>query len=275
MIRRARAIDHLVLGVRDLDAAAASYERLGFTVTPRGVHPWGTWNRLVQLADQSFLELLAVGEAEKIAEHREGFFSFGAFMRDRIAEGEGLAMLVLTSDGAHYDHAAFEAAGLPTFSPFAFGRVARSPDGSERRVAFDLTFTASEAVPKVGFFTCHHRHPENFWREELQRHANGATGLAGVTLATSKPAEAGAFLRAFACGSGGEAGVVLDGASVELVEPALPQEDGRLVGLTLRVADLEACAAHLSRAGVSFSRRERLRVPDLAGVALDFVAQSR
>ena len=44
-----RAIDHLVLCVRDLEAARAIYRRLGFTLTPPARHPWGTGNSLVQL----------------------------------------------------------------------------------------------------------------------------------------------------------------------------------------------------------------------------------
>jgi hypothetical protein len=33
-----RAIDHVVLTVRDLDATAITYQRLGFTLTPRAAH---------------------------------------------------------------------------------------------------------------------------------------------------------------------------------------------------------------------------------------------
>ncbi|NIQ53863.1 MAG: VOC family protein, partial [Gammaproteobacteria bacterium] len=44
-----RRIDHLVHAVDDLDAAAAAYEDLGFLVTPRADHPFGTSNRLVIL----------------------------------------------------------------------------------------------------------------------------------------------------------------------------------------------------------------------------------
>lgn len=46
----------------DLDAAAASYEDLGFTLTPRAFHPdnMGTSNRLAQFKDETFIELLEV-----------------------------------------------------------------------------------------------------------------------------------------------------------------------------------------------------------------------
>ena len=59
----ARGIDHLVLPVGDLDAAAGHYEAMGFMVGARNRQPWGTENRLVQFPG-SFLELIALGEGE-------------------------------------------------------------------------------------------------------------------------------------------------------------------------------------------------------------------
>ena len=50
-----RGIDHLVLAVRDLEKARTFYQRLGFTLTPRAQHPWGTANHLAQL-NGCFLE---------------------------------------------------------------------------------------------------------------------------------------------------------------------------------------------------------------------------
>ena len=61
----ARGIDHLVLPVHDLAQAMARYVALGFTVTPRAVHPFGTANALIQLQG-CFLELLEVDDAAKI-----------------------------------------------------------------------------------------------------------------------------------------------------------------------------------------------------------------
>lgn len=43
-----RGLDHIVHAVRDLDAAAALYKSLGFTVGARNRHPWGTHNYIVQ-----------------------------------------------------------------------------------------------------------------------------------------------------------------------------------------------------------------------------------
>ena len=44
-----RVFDHLVLVVDDFDLASEFYERIGFTLTPRAQHPFGTGNRLAQL----------------------------------------------------------------------------------------------------------------------------------------------------------------------------------------------------------------------------------
>src|ERR1700758_4061106 len=101
-----RGLDHLVHVVRDLDAAAALYQRLGFTVGARNRHPWGTHNRIVQLPG-FFIELLTIGEPEKITPPTPDTVSFGAFTRDFLARGEGLAMLVLEGKNAAADAKAF------------------------------------------------------------------------------------------------------------------------------------------------------------------------
>src|SRR6266545_7584937 len=79
-----RGLDHVVHAVRDLDAAADAYRRLGFTVGARNAHPWGTHNRIVQLPG-FFIELLTVAEPEKIPPAEPGGFSFGAFQHEFLA----------------------------------------------------------------------------------------------------------------------------------------------------------------------------------------------
>lgn len=55
-----RYIDHVIIGVADLAAAASAYEQaLGFTVSAGGTHPGaGTYNRLIVL-DPAYVELIA------------------------------------------------------------------------------------------------------------------------------------------------------------------------------------------------------------------------
>lgn len=190
-----RGIDHIVHAVRDLEAAAASYRALGFTVGARNRHPWGTHNRIVQFPG-CFIELLEVAEPEAIPPARPGIFSFGEFNQRFLQEGEGLSMLVLESIDAAADHAAFRAAGIGHHELFRFEREGRRADGSPVRVAFSLAF-ATDPPAVAGFFVCQQHYPENFWSLDLQRHANDVRSIAGVVLVAQEPAAHRAFLAEF------------------------------------------------------------------------------
>jgi catechol 2,3-dioxygenase-like lactoylglutathione lyase family enzyme len=181
-----RGIDHLVLAVRDLDKARAFYEALGFTLTPRAQHPWGTANHLVQL-NGCFLEILGIGEPAKIPPHTPGEFSFGAHNREFLARREGMSMLVFQSHDARRDQAEFAAAGLQTYAPFDFGREAKLPDGGIARVAFSLAFVTDPRMPESAFFTCQQHAPKYFWKREYQVHANGARTIAEVIMVAPDP----------------------------------------------------------------------------------------
>ena len=92
-----RGIDHIVHVVRDLDAARAMYERLGFQAGAENVHPWGTRNRLVQFPG-SYIELLSIPEPSKLPQVPPGTYSFGSFNHEFLEScGEGLSFLVLQS----------------------------------------------------------------------------------------------------------------------------------------------------------------------------------
>jgi Glyoxalase-like domain len=73
---------------RDLDAMRAAYQALGFTITPRGQHPFGTGNSIIQLHG-TYLELLSVTVPQEVPEHTAGQFSFAAFNRDYLERHEG------------------------------------------------------------------------------------------------------------------------------------------------------------------------------------------
>ena len=53
--------DHAVVVCNDLDAAAANWRALGFTLTPRGYHTLGSQNHCIMLG-RDYLELLHVTE---------------------------------------------------------------------------------------------------------------------------------------------------------------------------------------------------------------------
>ncbi len=110
-----RGIDHLVLAVRDLDAARAFYAGLGFQLTPVARHPWGTWNSLVQF-DGVFLELLTVASPTRSWRRRPGALLRG--LQPRRARAAGRAtMLVLDSADEAADRSDFAVRGLPLYEP--------------------------------------------------------------------------------------------------------------------------------------------------------------
>ena len=190
-------IDHLVLATRDLETARMRYRALGFTLTPPARHPFGTGNSLVQL-DGAFLELLSVMAPQDVPEPEGDCFSFAAFNRDYLSNGEGFSMLVLASDDARRERQRMQAAGLETYEPFDFSRRAKLPSGEEVTVGFSLAFTSHRAMPAAGFFYCQQHAPQHFWKAEYQRHANTATTIEEVGLVADVPGDIAAFMAAFA-----------------------------------------------------------------------------
>ena len=139
----ARGLDHIVHAVRDLDAAAELYRRLGFTVGARNRHPWGTHNHIIQFAGV-FIELLTLAEPEKLG--ADGFsVLFARYNDDFVKRGEGLSMLLLESKDARADEAAFRAAGIAASEGMRFEREAKRPDGSPVKVGFSLAFAEDKA----------------------------------------------------------------------------------------------------------------------------------
>jgi catechol 2,3-dioxygenase-like lactoylglutathione lyase family enzyme len=289
-----RGLDHVVHAVRDLDAAAAFYRALGFTVGARNRHPpqWGTQNHIVQFPG-CFVELLAMADTSQIAPHGPRFFSFGAFNRDFLLRGEGLSMLVLEGRDTAAEAEAFRAAGVGDFEPFHFERMAARPDGTSVKVAFSLAFASDPRAPDVGFFTCRQRHPENFWNPAFQTHPNTAVGIVGVVLVAENPSDHHIFLSAFAgerdlhaTSSGivvttprGDIQVLTPAAFLDHFGSAPPDVAGgsRLAALRIAVRDFDVASRLLKAAEPSVRLRMGRAVVGPAaarGAALVFEAAS-
>ncbi|MDE3176221.1 MAG: VOC family protein [Pseudomonadota bacterium] len=190
-----RALDHLVIACRDLDAAAARYRQLGFQVGPRNRHPWGTENHIVQF-DGAFLELVGLGEGFIKPAPDDPVFPFAGFVAEFLARREGLAMVALRSDDAEADRRDFAAKGLGAFPRFDFARVGVR-QGREVEVAFSLGFAECAGMPEAGFFVCQQKFPQNFWDAAAQAHPNGATGVAELAFVHPAPDAVAPFLSGF------------------------------------------------------------------------------
>jgi hypothetical protein len=247
-----RGLDHIVHAVHDLDAAAELYQRLGFQVSARNRHPWGTHNRIVQF-DGAYIELLTVGEPEKIEPHRLRSFSFGAFHRDFLARDQGLDMILLKSRDAKADAVVYRAAGIGDYEVVNFERQGQRPDGTVIKLAFSLAFVANPNAPDIGFATCQHHFPENFWNPDFQRHANGAKRIAGAVMVAGEPSQHRDFLLAYtgvdkARDTGDGFVIDLPNATIDIMSPLdfrrrfgvsapVPQGRVRLVALRFTRSD--------------------------------------
>lgn len=103
-------------------------------------------------------------------------------------------MLALATQNAAADRRAFHASQIGDYETFHFARQGRNSEGAPVQVAFTLAFAASALMPEVGFFTCQHHHPENFWSAAQRQHDNGAAHLDSVTIVAVNPSDHGEFL---------------------------------------------------------------------------------
>ncbi|TPQ38456.1 VOC family protein [Bradyrhizobium guangdongense] len=284
-----RRLDHFVICVHDLAQAATAWQKLGFALTPTGVHPFGTSNRLAML-ENNFFELLAVTDAAAVPPATSGHFSFAAHNREFLENAEGMSMLVLHTNDAHGDAARFRSRGIGAYAPFDFGRDAVLPGGTTARVAFSLAFATDPAMPGLAFFTCQQRHPPNlFWKPEYQRHPNAALRVTEVVMSAPEPMKHRAFLEHFAedtaepipdgltIGQRGDRITVLGPAEIAR---RLPGIDGgaapRFCAARIAVGDLNATARILKGNGVPFEITGAvLLVPPTTshGLALEFAEQ--
>lgn len=280
-----KGIDHLVLAGRDLDAMRAVYGGLGFTLTPRAQHPFGTGNTAIQLHG-SYLELLAVTRPEDVIEPRAGQFSFSAFNRDYLARHEGFSMLVLRTADAAADIANWQGAGLQTYEPFNFSRMAAMPDGEELRIGFSLAYTSTPAAPWLGHFACQHYAPQYFAQPQYQAHANTAQAIRDVWISGEGALGLAGHLSLFVGGDGmaeapGRIVFRTPAGSIVLADaeafreafgepPPHPEDGPHLAGFTI------ACASLDSFAGMGLQAiGKRLVLPSQKGfdTAIGFTAQ--
>jgi hypothetical protein len=179
-----RAIDHLVLPTASLDVARRRLSALGFTVAPDGVHPFGTVNCCVYLADGTFLEPLALrdGAAAAAAIAAGNVFVARDHVHRAMSGEEGFSAIVLASDDADADHEAFVDAGISGGDILTFSREARDAAGNVGTASFRLAFAADVDTADAFLFSCQRVNVPAIDRSALQRHGNGATGIRAIVV---------------------------------------------------------------------------------------------
>ncbi|RWK40654.1 VOC family protein [Mesorhizobium sp.] len=218
-------LDHLVLPTASLDVARARLVSLGFVVAPTGIHPFGTENCCVFLEDGTYLEPLAVGNAQAAAKAVGDGNVFVA--RDRAYRdscgNEGFSALVLGTQNADADHARYVEAGLSAGDMLSFSRAFTDAAGNSDAASFKLAFASGTGATDAFLFTCERINAPKVDRSALQVHANGATGIIEVVAVSNEPSKQRRLIsiatRSPATGQGSSTAFDLPNATLTLLDP--------------------------------------------------------
>jgi hypothetical protein len=243
-------IDHIIVAVRDLEAARLGWQRLGFTLTPRGRHiGQGTANYCIMFG-RDYLELLGFVERDE----------FGHRLASFLGEREG-AMSVAFAPAANAEatSATLSANGLHPSAPRALGRALELPEGTVTP-RFSLLTLPPEETPDLDCFICGHLTPELVRRPDWLVHPNGVIGIKAVHLLADDPASlAPAYRRMF-----GEDHVAMTVRGLELdtgrnrlifTRVSLSGSDfspPAITALELQIVSHAATAAYLTAANIAF-----------------------
>ncbi|MET7461140.1 VOC family protein [Nonomuraea sp. NPDC005501] len=175
-------IDHSVLYTTDMDATAAAYEALGFTLSPLSMHmgsdrpggerrPMGAGNRCA-LFGRTYLELL-------------GLYGDGSVdpwnIRPLIAQYEGLHGYSFGCTDIETAEKRLRTAGLSSSGVLPLQRDVDTLDGVES-ARFQAVHLDRALTPEGLIHAAYHLTPELIHQPRYLEHANGATGLYSVLL---------------------------------------------------------------------------------------------
>jgi hypothetical protein len=271
-------LDHVVVNARDqVDSGLACWQRLGFTMTPRGYHTLGSMNHLAILGSE-YLELIAAAPGD-------------TRRAEVLAAPCGLNGLVFGTEDSASVFQALREAGIAVEPPLEFSRPVELL-GGPRDARFRTVRLTPETVSAGRIYFCHHFSRDLVWRDEWRHHANGAIGIVRAVIAAREPSGlAGLFSRMFgedavrrseggfslAVGLSHFDIVTIEQLSREFAEAA-PRDDRPefMAALTVRTRSLERAAVALAAGSLEGVRREpdRIVVPatETFGVALEFRA---
>ncbi len=250
-------LDHVVVNARDqIDQAADTYRRLGFTLTPRGYHTLGSINHLAMFGTD-YLELIAARPNDS--------------GRPEILNAPlGLNGLVFGSEDADATYEALRRAEVPVEPPQQFSRpvkITTAAGTQQCDAAFRTVRLPRGEVPAGRLYFCQHLSRELVWRDEWRHHANGAVAVARAVIAADAPETLGTlFARMFgpqavrATDDGcalflglSRFDVVTPAALWEMFGDAAPDSRGRrdyMAALTFRTLSLDAAETALEAGGI-------------------------
>jgi catechol 2,3-dioxygenase-like lactoylglutathione lyase family enzyme len=259
-------VDHVVIGVADLDRAEATYGRLGFTLSPRARHSaaMGTANHTIML-EHDYFELLAVLTPTDRNAHWRG----------ALRLGEGVVGVAAATPSAAAAREAWSAAGFDPGEVVAFSRSVQRPGGVRTEARFATVSLPKDTLPALSLFACEQLTPEAVWLPELMSHSNTVVAIRKLSLSVSDAVAASRpWARAF---PGSVTSSIAGGVRIRLPRNAIdfvaadvagqryrldrPLDHAKCIALDFAVRSMDACREALAQGRVKVE-------PDGAGIAI-------
>ncbi len=276
-------IDHPVWGVRDLDAARATFEKLGFALSHRRqFRDWGNANHAV-IFPHSFIELIGIVDAAK-------FTTPG--LKEFLAEGEGIMGVTLSTGDVRAAREKLLRNGFDSSDLNETVIHLQLPEGPlEQR--FRWVKLAADKTPDMYFFLMTTLTPENRApKAAYLQHANTATGIKSLSVVVEDPARLRpVYERLFGTqdrvGRADQADIFTGHGTFRFVtqdafsrlHPGVPipaaHKPPFIGAITLTARDVAAAAVHLRKEGVPFIEKDgavRIAPDHACGMVLEFVA---
>lgn len=255
--------DHLVVAVKDLEAARDAWARIGFTCTPRGRHRNLATGNYCIMFPNDYVELIGIVDPSMpdrgLTERME-------------ANGEGLDRAAFSVRDVDETAAALTASGIGFRGPIDLHRPLELPEGDVEPRFRLVHFEDPATTPGMQGFICFHTTPEITRGDPAWlSHANGATAVRSVTAVHESPESlAEGWQKLLGPGStvltddtltvhtGNHALVIVTPDHLDVMFPRIADQMTRkppyIAAATFLSSDVEAAADFLSANGVAFAR---------------------
>lgn len=255
--------DHVIIGVRDLEAASERYRALGFEVNPGGRHTGlGTANAIIRFG-VDYIELLTIADPEE-AERAGGS---SKVLLDLLQDRPGaLAGYALATADIEEDAERLKQGGLAAVGPFAMERL--RPDGRLLSWRLLVPEGVSWRRPWPFLIQWDQSDEQRLSWEQPGSHPNGATTVLGVSVVVANLEDAVELYRdklgLEPSVEGDRATIAVGGFQITLLpasaDAAAAQTLSEIgegpVEAVIGVQDLARTESVLTEAGVAWQREE-------------------
>jgi Glyoxalase-like domain len=182
MTKAIREIDHLLTYVRDLDAAASAFRRMGFTLSPLSrIEAMGISNHLVLMRQgipgfANYIELMSAHDRARLPPP----------MAKVLSGPEGIKSMVLGTEDAAAAQQTMVKHGFAAAPPVHVKREWKIAPGQSVFPEFDVILPVDAAL---AFNACRYFNVDLYLRPEWLTHANGAERV-GAVFAVADDADA-------------------------------------------------------------------------------------